>query len=297
MGTIKQSPSIILVNTQLGENIGAAARAMANFGLSDLRLVAPKAGWPNERAYDMASTGSEVLDSAKLYATTQEAVSDLQYVYATTARPREMKKPVHLPQDACENVHAKQAEGLRVGLLFGPERTGLTNEDSVFADAFITIPTAPEASSLNIAQSVVVMAYQFAVCSSQLAVKEDRESDKIPPLPLRGEGAISCQLTTHAPSLQAANCQPSTSPTNPDKRSPLATRAEIQGFFDQLEAGLDEADFWKVDNKKPIMWQNLRSLFIRSQLSEQEVRTLRGMVRALMEGRRLPVTPRRKQSK
>lgn len=241
-------PAIVLVNTQLPENIGATARAMMNFGLSDLRLVAPRDGWPNQRAYDLAVHATALLDSAKVFETLAEAVADCTRVYAATARPREMMKPVLSPQDAMETIDERTA------ILFGPERTGLSNDDIAIADAIITIPTASEFASLNVGQSVVVLAYQWFALKGK---KGDAKS------------------TTTGPDASSVG-----------EKSPLASKQELQGFLNRLERELDAVDFWKVDDKKPKMWLNLRNIFTRNNLTEQEVRTLHGVVAELRRGTR-----------
>lgn len=231
-------PVIVLVNTQLPENIGAAARAMKNFGLSELRIVAPRETFPNKRAYDLAGHAAEILDGARVFSTTCEAVADRKMVYASTARSREMVKPVFAPQEATLKI---AEENVETAILFGPERTGLENDDVTLADRIITIPTASELTSLNIAQSVVVIAYQWF-----------QSRNKVP--------------ESFTPS-----------------KSDLVSKKELQGFFDHLERRLDEVDFWKVDEKKPKMWMNLQNIFLRANLTEQEVRSLHGVIAALGE--------------
>lgn len=233
------APVTILVNTQLSENIGAAARAMKNFGLSELRLVAPREEFPNKRAYDLAAHAVDVLDKARIFATTREAVADLKRVYASTARPREMVKAVYTPPEAVAHM---AEENLPTGIMFGPERTGLTNKDVAVCDAIITIPTA-ELASLNIAQSVVVIAYEYfqKTCNLQ---------------------PVTCNLV---------------------HKSEFATKEDLQGFLDHLERRLDEVDFWKVYEKKAKMWINLQNIFTRSSLTEQEIRTLHGVIAAVIK--------------
>ncbi len=134
------APAVVLVEPQLGENIGTAARAMANFGLADLRLVNPREGWPNEKARAAASGAIGVLDSVGVFGSTADAVADLGFVYATTARAREVAKPVVGPREAAANLRALADAGVRAGVLFGPERTGLNNEDVSLADEILTFP-------------------------------------------------------------------------------------------------------------------------------------------------------------
>jgi tRNA/rRNA methyltransferase len=247
-------PAIVLVNTQMPENIGAAARAMMNFGLHEMRLVAPREEWPNKRAYDLAGHAAPILDAATLYATTREAVADRERVYAATARGREIVKPVYTPFEASGKMGE---EPLPTAILFGPERTGLTNDDVTLADAIITIPTADTLSSLNVAQSVVVVAYQWYA---------------------RMHGAHGQGAAQNTPFNTTG---PLASPIV--HKSEFATKEDLATFFDHLERELDAVDFWKVMEKKPKMWLNLRNVFTRANLTEQEVRSLHGVVAALRE--------------
>ena len=155
------APAVILVGTQLGENIGTTARAMLNFGLHDLRLVRPKCGWPSIKALKACSGATEVLNAARLYQSVEEASADLRLVYATTARPRDLPKPVVTAVEAGRKLRDGMADGLAVGVLFGPERTGLSNDDLIHADAVLTVPLNPGYSSLNLAQAVLLIAYEW----------------------------------------------------------------------------------------------------------------------------------------
>ncbi len=154
-------PAFILVAPQLGENIGAACRAMWNFGLADLRLVAPRDGWPNPDAVAMASGATRVLDGARVYPTTAEAAAEIATLYATTARERDMTKRVLTPREAVAEMLAKRAAGDTVGVLFGRERTGLENDDVARANAIVSVPANPAFASLNLAQCVLLMAYEW----------------------------------------------------------------------------------------------------------------------------------------
>lgn len=154
-------PAIVLVEPQLGENIGAAARAMANFGLWDLRLVRPRDGWPNEKAIAAASRADHVLERVQVFATLDEAIAGLTLVYATTARSRDMQKEVLGPETASANMAAHIGSGRGVGLLFGRERWGLLNDEVAMADAIVTLPVEPAFASLNIAQAVLLMSYEW----------------------------------------------------------------------------------------------------------------------------------------
>jgi len=154
-------PYVILVEPQLGENVGTAARAMLNCGLSRLRLVKPRDGWPSEKAVAAASGADAVLEAAELFASTAAAIGDLERVYATTARPREMIKPVVTPRRAALEMRAAIGAGQRVGILFGPERTGLVNDDIALADCVLSVPLHPAFSSLNLAQAVLLVGYEW----------------------------------------------------------------------------------------------------------------------------------------
>jgi len=155
------APAIILVRPQMGENIGAAARAMLNFGLDRMRIVAPRDGWPNPKAVAMASGAGRVLDNAGVFEALPDALADCDYVFATTARGRELAKPVLSPERAMEQARALTQAGKKVGVLFGPERAGLENEDIARANAIVTVPVNPEFFSLNLAQSVLLLAYEW----------------------------------------------------------------------------------------------------------------------------------------
>lgn len=152
------SPSVILVRPQMGENIGAAARAMMNFGLRDLRIVAPRDGWPNIKALEMAAHARAIVDQASLFPDVPSAIADLQFVVAATARRRDLALSCYSPVEMTKHV-----DGIRAGWMFGPENNGLSNDDVAFAQAIVTIPTDEANASLNIAQSVVVLAYQWFV--------------------------------------------------------------------------------------------------------------------------------------
>ena len=239
------SPILILIRPQMGENIGAVARAMANFGLSRLRIVAPRDGWPNPHAHAMATNAAPILEQASLYDTVAEALADIQHAYATTARPRDMEKPVVTPAEAIREINMfKDNESAaysadKVAIMFGPERTGLTNEDLVLCHRIITIPTS-EHASLNVAQSAVVVAYEWWQAQQQAGT------------PHSVKGAV-----------------------------PLANLADTQHFLTMLEDTLTRSDFFKVPEKKAGMMQNIAAMFTRAGLTEQELRTLYGMVRAL----------------
>jgi tRNA/rRNA methyltransferase len=154
-------PSIILISPQMGENIGAAARAMHNFGLTDLRLVAPRDGWPNRDAVDVARNAIGIIENAKVFASVKEAVADINILYATTARPRDMVKPVVGPRVCATDIRQRSSTGNKCAIMFGPERTGLNNDDMMLADSLVTIPVSPLNPSLNLAQAVLVLCYEL----------------------------------------------------------------------------------------------------------------------------------------
>ncbi|HZH52460.1 MAG TPA: RNA methyltransferase [Microvirga sp.] len=239
------NPIIILVEPQLAENIGMVARAMANFGLSELRLVSPRNGWPKKGAHSAASGATHVLEGAKLYDTAREAIADLNYVLATTARERGQMKRVYGPEAAMGEAKARIGAGQGVGILFGRERTGLENDEISLADAIVTFPVDPKFSSLNLAQAVLLMSYEWNRAVTGGAI------------PFTGE-----------------------------RLSPPAPREMLVSFFDYLEAELDAVNFFPAD-KKPTMTRNMRDIFHRLEMTEQDVRTLRGAIRAIAEGRRL----------
>lgn len=154
-------PAFILVRPQMGENIGASARAMLNFGLERMRIVAPRDGWPNSAAVALASGAGRVLDQAGLFGSVQDSIADCDFVFATTARGRELTKPIYTPEAAMEHARGLVAAGKKVGVLFGPERAGLENEDVVLANAIVTVPVNPEFASLNLAQCVLLIGYEW----------------------------------------------------------------------------------------------------------------------------------------
>lgn len=241
---------MILVRPQMGENIGHAARAMANFGLRELRLVAPRDGWPNPRASDTAGKALDIIDDAALFPTLAEALADCQFVLATTSRARAMNMPVMEARAAMLEVRARIARGERCAVLFGAERTGLENEEVAQADAVVTIPVSAEYPSLNLGQAVVVLAYEW-LCAG-------------------GEGEAF--VRNHGAEIP---------------RPEPATRDELNGLFGQLEQELDATDFWRVPEKKDGMWRNIRAVLTRAGMSRHEVATWRGIIRSLVEGRRL----------
>ena len=170
MGEGRSGPAIILVEPQLGENVGMTARAMANFGLSELRLVAPRDGWPNPAAEAAAAGATALLDGAKVFASTREAVADLSFVLATSARSRGQMKRVLAPDVAMADLEGRFGAGQGVGILFGRERTGLENDDISLCDALVTFPVNAAFASLNLAQAVLLVGYEWTRARSGTAL-------------------------------------------------------------------------------------------------------------------------------
>jgi tRNA/rRNA methyltransferase len=252
------TPAIILVEPQLGENIGFAARAMANFGLSELRLVAPRDGWPSEKARNAAS-GAPVLDEVKTYPSVEASIGDLNFVLATTARPRGMVKPVLSPESAARELAARAARGERTGVLFGPERAGLENDVIALADAVVTAPVNPAFASLSLPQSVLLLSYEW--------------------LKTRGpDMSLGRATETDGPAVEGMDI----SATRP------ATRAELLGLFEHLETELDASGFLRPPEKRPTMVRSIRNMFHRMGATEQDIRTWRGIVASLVRAHLRP---------
>jgi tRNA/rRNA methyltransferase len=237
-------PRVVLVDPQLGENIGMAARAMLNCGLTRLCLVRPRDGWPNPAAEAAAAGASEVLDGAAVYDTTPDTLAGCRRVYATTARPRDMVKPVLTPRAAAQDMRAAEGAGAATALLFGPERSGLTNDDLVLADRVIAVPLNPAFASLNLAQAVLIVGYEW---------------------------------------FQAAHAGPSESLALGGGLP--AERGELLNFLERLERALDGGNFFHPPEKRASMVRNLRNIFLRGDLTDTEVRTLHGVVSALLKAR------------
>jgi tRNA/rRNA methyltransferase len=250
------APALILVRPQLADNIGMTARAMANFGLGELRLVTPRDGWPNEKARIAASGANFIVDGAEAFASLKEALAGLHWVCATTARQRDLAKAVLTPEQAVAEMRRRIGEGQRCGVLFGPERNGLETEEVANADATVMAPVNPNFASLNLAQAVLLIGYEWM-----------KQTDA---------GTLG-RVTTYETPLQ---------PGLRTRGSPPATREELIGLFEQLEGELDSSGFFTAPEKRPSVVQNLRSMFTRMGATEQEIRTLRGIVKALAGGKR-----------
>lgn len=235
------APAIILVEPQLGENIGMVARAMANFGLTELRLVNPRDGWPNEKARAAASRADHVIDGVAVFEDLKDAVADLNFVFATTARERDAFKPVRGPVEAGRALRARSRSGQRTGILFGRERFGLSNEEITLADEIVTFPVNPEFASLNIAQAVLLMSYEW--------MKSGLEQE-----------------------TDTAFAGPDMAP---------ATKEQLHGLFEHLESALEARGYFRPAAKKPKMVDNLRAVLTRAGFAEAELKVLRGVVASL----------------
>jgi len=245
LAPIGNSPVIVLVRPQLADNIGACSRAMANGGLFHLRLVAPRDGWPQQKAWRNSSGAHRILDEVKVFDTVADAVADLHRVFATCPRPRHIIKPVLTARGAAVELREIGARELRAGVLFGPERAGLDNDDMAHADALVRYPLNPAFLSLNLAQAVMVMAYEWWLAD---------------------------EVTL-----------PRTLMTNETR---VATKAELENFLAHLVDQLDACGFLRNLPKRPGMVRNIRHLFERGEVTEQELRTLHGIVTELAIGRR-----------
>lgn len=240
------APIVVLVEPQLGENIGAAARAMANFGLARLRLVKPLQGWPNAKARAMAAGADRILEAAELYDSLKDAIGDCTYVLATTARNHDQAKPVLAPAQAAAELAPRVAAAQTTAIVFGRERNGLENHEVGMADAIVTLPVNPAFASLNLAQAVVIVAYEWFKLTN---------------------GGL-----------------PFTMP----EKSPPAARQQLDAFFADLERELEKAEFFRPAEKRSTMTVNLRNIFRRMVPTQQDIRTLHGVVTALVHGRKGP---------
>jgi tRNA/rRNA methyltransferase len=237
-------PVIILVEPQLAENIGAAARAMLNCGLTALRLVNPRPEWPSERARSTSSGAESVLEAAVVFRSTTEATADLQRVYASTGRPRDLVKRVITPPRAITEIRKALGTGEQVGVLFGPERAGLTNDDVAAVEAVIQVPLNPAFHSLNLGQAVLIVAYEW----------------------------LKAADTTPAEVLLLGGAE-------------RATQAHLMSFLTRLETELDACGFLRNAEMRPTMVRNIRAMFARAGLTDQEVRTLHGILTELVTKR------------
>lgn len=236
-------PIIILVAPQMGENIGAAARAMLNCGLCHMRVVAPRDGWPNERAVATASGAFDYMPPVGIYETTAAAVADCEVIYATTARSRDLVKPVMTPRFAAEHMRDHVKASSKIAILFGPERAGLSNDDIDYAHNLITIPLNPAFSSLNLAQAVLLLAYEWSMTA-------EKNGD---------DYAL------------------------PTGKSHPAKAGEFDLFFKRLDDALVMAEFYRTPELKETTTRNLRAFLQRGQPTSQEINTLHGVLTALIK--------------
>ena len=233
-------PIVVLVRPQLGQNIGKAARAMLNFGLTELRLVAPRDGWPNPDAGPAASGADIVLENARVFDTTAEAIADCSLVFASTVRRRDLVMPVVGPEEMAGEIHGTTG---RSAILFGPERSGLETEDVAAAGRIVTVPINPEFGSLNLAQAVILLAYEWS----------------------RGE----------------ALAQPTAK-----ELEPPAPMAALEGLIGQLDQALDDVGYFFPPDRVQATKMTLRTILTKPQWSNREISALRGVIRALSDGKK-----------
>ena len=236
-------PIIVLVRPQLGENIGKAARAMLNFGLTEMRLVNPRDGWPNPSAGPAAAGADLVLDNAKVYETTADAVADCEHIYATTVRKRGVTKPVVGPDEAARLMHS---QGGRHAILFGREASGLETEDVALARYILTVPINPEFGSLNLAQAVILTAYEYS------RIGREEEAD---------QGLVQ--------------------PTAEEETLPPAQQAELDGLIEHFETLLAPRGYFLPQPRADATRRTLRSVLTKPGWNHLEVRTLRGILSTL----------------
>tara|TARA_R110002095_G_scaffold118145_2_gene102998 strand:- start:591 stop:1262 length:672 start_codon:yes stop_codon:yes gene_type:complete len=214
---------------------------MLNFGLTEMRLIDPQANWLDGDARALSASADSVLEKAVVFKTAQEAFADLQGIYATTARPRDMIKETISPREAAVEVNKQASAGKKIGLLFGSEKCGLDNDEIALCDKIITIPLNPDFSSINLAQAVILVCYEVYQGRQNLPARDplwEREDQEAP-------------------------------------------REDLFGFYEHLEGALAQTGYFQVDHKRDLMQRNLRNTFSRASLTTQEVRSLRGVISAL----------------
>lgn len=238
---LKNNISIILVEPQLGENIGTTARAMLNFGFENLILVNPRDDWPNEYAIKAAAGAIKVIEKTRVFKNLEDALSEFNFAFSTTIRPRDMVKPVNGLEKMAEKSYEKLEMKQKIAFIFGREKSGLTNHQISLTDEIIEIPTNKDFSSLNLAQAVILVVSEL----NRLGVSYAKEEIVIPD-------------------------------------SFPADKKDLISFFNHLERALDDSGFLKPLEKKPTMMMNIRNIFNRSNLTDQEVKTLRGVITALL---------------
>ena len=246
--SLESPPVVILIRPQLGENIGAAARAMMNCGLREMRIVAPRDGWPNPAALPMAAGGASIIEAATVHDSVAAAAHDLTFLAALSARRRDMPVRTGDPRGVTTEL---LRHGGKAGLMFGPEASGLDNEDVVRADCLVTADLNPDYPSLNLAQAVLLMAWEWRAAA---AAKMGVESTGQPDMP---------------------DAAPAES----------ATILERDRFHERLEAELDSGGFFISPDMAPAVKRNLRALFGRARPTSQEISTLHGVIQALTKKR------------
>lgn len=238
---LKNNISIILVEPQLGENIGTTARAMLNFGFENLILVNPRDDWPNEYAIKAAAGAIKVIEKTRVFKNLEDALSEFNFAFSTTIRPRDMVKPVNGLEKMAEKSYEKLEMKQKIAFIFGREKSGLTNHQISLTDEIIEIPTNKDFSSLNLAQAVILVVSELNRLGISYAKEEIVIPDSFP-----------------------------------------ANKKDLISFFNHLERALDDSGFLKPLEKKPTMMMNIRNIFNRSNLTDQEVKTLRGVITALL---------------
>ena len=238
---LKNNISIILVEPQLGENIGTTARAMLNFGFENLILVKPRDDWPNEYALKAAAGAIKVIEKTRVFKNLEDALSEFNFAFSTTIRPRDMVKPVNGLEKMAEKSYKKLEIKQKIAFIFGKEKSGLTNHQISLTDEIIEIPTNKDFSSLNLAQAVILVVSELNRLGVSYAKEEIVTPDSFP-----------------------------------------ANKKDLISFFNHLERALDDSGFLKPLEKKPTMMMNIRNIFNRSNLTDQEVKTLRGVITALL---------------
>ncbi|MGH1377709.1 MAG: RNA methyltransferase [Alphaproteobacteria bacterium] len=246
--------TIILNNPQMGENIGAAARSMLNFGLDDLRIVKPRDGWPSESAQATSSGALDKMPEVKIFNTLSDAISDLHFTFATTVRPRDMVKPCHTPEQAMIESIKRIQKGQNIGIVFGAERSGLNNQDISKCQAIVTAQTNSDFSSLNLSQAVLLMSYEW----------------------MRAQDNYN---STH-------------NNIKNESEHPPAKQGELNEFIKRLENELEERRFFRSEDLKPTMITNIQNIFTRADISDQELRTLHGVLSALRGNKTDNISPK-----
>jgi len=253
-GTVS-GPAIILMEPQIAENVGMVARAMANFGLDELRVISPRDGWPSEKARAVASGAAAIVDGATVHDTLSSAIGDLNYVVATTARQRDIRKPILTPEEAASEMRRRIAEGQRCAILYGRERNGLETDEVTACDAVVMIPVNARFASLNLAQAVLLNGYAWLRSGQEGTLGRKTTNDR----------RISS-------GLHLGHDVP-------------AKHEDIERFFEHIEDELGARGFFTPPERRHVTSRNLRTMFLRAGLTAQEVRTLRGIVVTLTRGR------------